>query len=194
MAMLNQPVKMTTVDAEGTYVAEMRPGSTDRYNKSGFRLRAAVVETPRGPYYVKLTGPANTIGAADAGVVFVRTDITDRDNRVLATAETVCKTQLGTVITVFSAKGGVGKSSTTHHLSGTLAQMGRREEAEALFSRVTESANDLGLFAEEFDPKTGELLGNFPQALTHLSVINAARNLEGRPTGKGRRSGFSEGG
>jgi hypothetical protein len=59
-------LRLTMVDAEGTYVAEMRPGSTDRYNKPGFRLRAAVVETPRGPYYVKMTGPAKTIGAADA--------------------------------------------------------------------------------------------------------------------------------
>jgi hypothetical protein len=59
-------LRLTTVDAEGTYVAEMRPGSTDRYNKPGFRLRAAVVETPRGPYYIKMTGPAKTIGAADA--------------------------------------------------------------------------------------------------------------------------------
>ena len=78
-------------------------------------------------------------------------------------------------------------------LVNVLAQMGRRDEAEALFSRVTESANDLGLFAEEFDPETGELLGNFPQALTHLSVINAALNLEGRPSGKGRRSGRRDG-
>jgi len=78
-------------------------------------------------------------------------------------------------------------------LVNVLAQMGRRDEAEALFSRVTESANDLGLFAEEFDPQTGELLGNFPQALTHLSVINAALNLEGRPSGKGRRSGRRDG-
>jgi GH15 family glucan-1,4-alpha-glucosidase len=74
-------------------------------------------------------------------------------------------------------------------LVNVLAQMGRLDEAEALFSRVTETANDLGLYAEEFDPDTGELLGNFPQALTHLSVINAAFNLEGRPSGKGRRSG-----
>jgi alpha,alpha-trehalase len=74
-------------------------------------------------------------------------------------------------------------------LVNVLAQMGRLEEAESLFSRVTEAANDLGLFAEEFDPDTGELLGNFPQALTHISVINAALNLEGRPSGKGRRSG-----
>ena len=56
----------TLVEAEGTYVAEMRPGSTDRYNKPGFRLRAAVVETPRGPYYIKMTGPAKTMAAADA--------------------------------------------------------------------------------------------------------------------------------
>ena len=74
-------------------------------------------------------------------------------------------------------------------LVNVLAQMGRNEEAEALFSRVTETANDLGLFAEEYDPATGEMLGNFPQALTHLSVINAIFNLEGRPSGKGRRSG-----
>jgi GH15 family glucan-1,4-alpha-glucosidase len=78
-------------------------------------------------------------------------------------------------------------------LVNVLAQMGRQEEAETLFSRVTETANDLGLFAEEFDPDTGEMLGNFPQALTHLSVINAALNLEGRPSGKGRRSGRGDG-
>jgi len=79
-------------------------------------------------------------------------------------------------------------------LVNVLAQMGRQEEAEALFSRVTETGNDLGLFAEEFDPDTGEMLGNFPQALTHLGVINAALNLEGRPSGKGRRSGRNDGG
>jgi GH15 family glucan-1,4-alpha-glucosidase len=79
-------------------------------------------------------------------------------------------------------------------LVNVLAQMGRQEEAETLFSRVTETANDLGLFAEEFDPDTGEMLGNFPQALTHLSVINAALNLEGRPSGKGRNSGRGDGG
>jgi GH15 family glucan-1,4-alpha-glucosidase len=79
-------------------------------------------------------------------------------------------------------------------LVNVLAMMGRQEEAEALFSRVTETANDLGLFAEEFDPDTGEMLGNFPQALTHLSVINAAFNLEGRPSGKGHRSGRRNGG
>lgn len=59
-------LQLTLVDAQGTYVAEMRPGATERYNKPGFRLRAAVVETPRGPYYIKMTGPVKTVGAADA--------------------------------------------------------------------------------------------------------------------------------
>jgi hypothetical protein len=61
-------LKMTLVDVPGTYVAEMTPGSTDRHNKPGFRLRAAVIETPRGPYFVKLTGPERTIARWDAAV------------------------------------------------------------------------------------------------------------------------------
>ena len=59
-------LQVTAVDVTGTYVAEIRPGAAEHFNKPGFRLRAAVVDTPRGPYYLKMTGPARTIGAADA--------------------------------------------------------------------------------------------------------------------------------
>ena len=59
-------LKVTTIDVSGTYVAEVRPGASEHYNKPGFRLRAAVVETPRGPYFIKVTGPAKTIAAAEA--------------------------------------------------------------------------------------------------------------------------------
>lgn len=59
-------LKVTVVDLSGTYVAEVRPGAAERHNKPNFRLRAAVVETPRGAYYVKMTGPARTMAAADA--------------------------------------------------------------------------------------------------------------------------------
>jgi hypothetical protein len=58
-------LKMTLVDVSGTYVAEMMPGSTQRHNSPGFRLRAAVIETANGPYFIKLTGPAKTIAAND---------------------------------------------------------------------------------------------------------------------------------
>jgi hypothetical protein len=54
-------LEITLIDLTGTYVAEVSPGSAEHYNKPGFRLRAAVVITPGGPYYVKLTGPERTV-------------------------------------------------------------------------------------------------------------------------------------
>ena len=54
-------LKVTTVDVGGTYVAETAPGSGEFLNKPGFRLRAAVVETPNGSYFVKLVGPEKTV-------------------------------------------------------------------------------------------------------------------------------------
>ena len=56
---------ITLVDLSGTYVAEVSPGSTERFNKPGFRLRAAVIETKEGPYFVKLTGPEKTVARWD---------------------------------------------------------------------------------------------------------------------------------
>jgi len=56
---------ITIVDVPGTYVAETSPGSAERFNKPGFRLRAAVVEGKGGPYFVKLTGLAKTVARWD---------------------------------------------------------------------------------------------------------------------------------
>jgi GH15 family glucan-1,4-alpha-glucosidase len=54
---------------------------------------------------------------------------------------------------------------------------GRPDEASALFKRLVGLANDVGLLAEEYDPKSQRLLGNFPQAFTHLALVNSAFNL-----------------
>src|SRR5712671_2255542 len=54
---------------------------------------------------------------------------------------------------------------------------GEIEKAQALFDRVVKVANDLGLLAEEFDTAAGRQTGNFPQALTHIALINTAHNL-----------------
>ena len=58
-------LEVTLVDLTGTYVAEVSPGSTQRFNKPGFRLRAAVVATAEGPYFIKLVGPAKTVAKWD---------------------------------------------------------------------------------------------------------------------------------
>ena len=59
------------------------------------------------------------------------------------------------------------------------AYSGRRKEAEALFERLLSLRNDLGLLAEEYDPKRGRLIGNFPQAFSHLTLIHSASVLSG---------------
>jgi len=54
---------VSLVEVGGTYVAEMSPGNPARHNSPNYRLRAAVVQTPGGPYFIKLTGPARTVDA-----------------------------------------------------------------------------------------------------------------------------------
>ncbi|WP_329107857.1 glycoside hydrolase family 15 protein [Micromonospora sp. NBC_01699] len=65
----------------------------------------------------------------------------------------------------------------TFWLVECLDMIGKRERAEALFERTLARSNDLGLFAEQIDPASGQHLGNTPQALSHVGLINAAWQL-----------------
>jgi GH15 family glucan-1,4-alpha-glucosidase len=62
-------------------------------------------------------------------------------------------------------------------LADAYEMMGRGDEARRLFERLIGLANDVGLLAEEYDPDAGRQLGNFPQAFSHLALINTANNL-----------------
>ena len=59
-----------------------------------------------------------------------------------------------------------------------LTRLGKLREAEGLLNQLTKRSNHLGLYSEEIDPKTGEALGNFPQAYTHMGLITASVHLE----------------
>lgn len=63
-------------------------------------------------------------------------------------------------------------------LVDALLVLGRAEEARALFERLITKSNDVGLYAEEIDPESGSFLGNYPQAFTHLALINSAVHLQ----------------
>ena len=67
-------------------------------------------------------------------------------------------------------------------LADALALTGRVAEARTQFEALLRLANDVGLYAEEVDPRNGHMLGNFPQALTHMALINTA-HLLAAPTG-----------
>jgi len=65
----------------------------------------------------------------------------------------------------------------TFWLADNYVALGRRKDAQALFERLAGLANDVGLFSEEYDPHSGRFLGNFPQAFTHVAMVNTAFNL-----------------
>ena len=113
------------------------------------------------------------------GVGFVAHD----DPRMIATVAAI-RTELasdGLILRYTAADGLAGQEGSfvacTFWLAECLARQGRDAEARALFEHASGCANDLGLFSEEFDSRRGELLGNFPQGLTHLAHISAALSL-----------------
>ncbi|MGH9026586.1 MAG: glycoside hydrolase family 15 protein [Acidimicrobiia bacterium] len=73
----------------------------------------------------------------------------------------------------------------TFWMADSLYLLGQHHEARALFERLLSLANDVGLLAEEYDPKARRQLGNFPQAFTHVALMNTAMRLSGDRTAHG---------
>jgi GH15 family glucan-1,4-alpha-glucosidase len=71
----------------------------------------------------------------------------------------------------------------------SLKAIGRRRDARRLFERLIKLCNDLGLLSEEYDPKAKRLVGNFPQAFSHIALVVAAYDLERKSGSSGARAG-----
>ncbi len=74
-------------------------------------------------------------------------------------------------------------------LADNYSLLGLEEEAKALFEQLLALRNDVGLLSEEYDPRVGRLVGNFPQAFSHLAIVNTALNLHDRCPTKKRNDG-----
>jgi len=77
-------------------------------------------------------------------------------------------------------------------LADNMVLQGRTDDAEALFERLLSLRNDVGLLSEEYDPRSRHQLGNFPQALSHVALVNTACNLSHRGGPSDHRSGGME--
>jgi GH15 family glucan-1,4-alpha-glucosidase len=75
-------------------------------------------------------------------------------------------------------------------LADDLCLLGRHDEARVYFDRILNLSNDVGLLSEEYDPRSKRLVGNFPQAFSHVALANTALNLS-RPEGPAKRRGNS---
>jgi len=108
------------------------------------------------------------------------------DPRVVSTVEAIERELMvdGFVLRYQNSSGVDGLSGSegaflpcTFWLADCLAAMGRVDQAKEIFNRLVGLANDVGLMSEEYDPVRKRLIGNFPQAFTHVGLINTARNL-----------------
>jgi GH15 family glucan-1,4-alpha-glucosidase len=178
-------------------VAELgKPGAEERWRAVRDQIHAEVCE--RG-YDAKRGTFTQYYGSAelDAAVLLIPEVgfLPPSDSRVVSTVETIQRELMsGGLVLRYTQPPAAGPASPTEvdGLSGgegaflacsfwlvnALHMIGRYDEAEKLFDRLLSLRNDLGLLSEEYDPRYARQVGNFPQAFSHMPLIQSALNLE----------------
>lgn len=165
--------------AEGGQVPAMR---ADRWRTERDTVHAWVDEHCWSPTKDSYTFHADTDELDCAVLLAARTGFLDgTDPRLASTVEAI-RAELGAGGPLLYRYSGMSKQegaflACSAWLVEALVHVGRRDEALALFEELLGHAGDTGLLTEEIDPDTGQLLGNLPQALTHLAVIGAGCRL-----------------
>jgi GH15 family glucan-1,4-alpha-glucosidase len=175
-----------------------RPGPVDRWR----RIRDEIhEEVCREGFNVELNSFTQAYGSdeLDASTLLIPLlgFLPPEDPRVIGTVEAIQRnlTRLGFVQRYLTHDVDDGLPSgegvflpCSFWLVDALLMLERRDEAQALFEKLIGVSNDLGLLAEEYDPSAKRLLGNYPQAFTHVGLVNSAYNLSNH-TGPGHQRG-----
>ena len=160
----------------------------ERLEKTKSEIKAAVLEHGFSAEHHSFTAIFDE-EEVDASLLFIaRVGFIDpKDPRMLGTIDAIRSTLGGDgLLYRYDSRktndglppGEAAFTACTFWLVEALALAGRVDEARNVFDDVVRYANDAGLFSEEIDVPTGALLGNFPQALTHIALLNAALALE----------------
>jgi len=163
------------------------PGPVERWRELRDRIHRDVCE---GGYSARRRAFVQSYGAEELDAALLLIPITGflpaSDPRVLSTVEAIQRelTVDGLVqrYLTYEALDGLPAGegvflACSFWLADNLCLQGRRDEARELFERLVGLANDVGLLAEEYDPVTRRFLGNFPQAFSHVALVNTALNL-----------------
>jgi GH15 family glucan-1,4-alpha-glucosidase len=159
-------------------------GHLDRWRSERDRIRAQVLE--RG-FDSELNAFVQAYGSKDMDAANLRLPLVEflpaEDPRMQGTLNRImAELTSGCLVYRYHADDGLpgGEGAfglCTFWLVDVLALSGRLDEAKDVFNHMADFANHVGLFAEQIDPKTGGFLGNFPQAFTHIGLINSALYL-----------------
>ncbi|MEU9061212.1 glycoside hydrolase family 15 protein [Streptomyces sp. NPDC048430] len=166
------------------------PGDADRWRAMRDAVHAEVCEKGYDPVRNTFTQYYGSQELDAATLLIVRTGFLPPDDpRVTGTVDAVSRELAhdGLIrrystegVSVDGLPGDEGAFlACSFWLVDALTRTGRRDEAEVLFERLLELRNDVGLLAEEYDPVARRQLGNYPQAFSHIGLVNSAVDLAG---------------
>lgn len=169
------------------------PGPLDHWREVRDRIHAAVCDqgySPRKQAFVQSFGSEDL----DASLLMIPLVgfLPHEDPRVRGTVDAIQKELMadGFVLRYRTESGADGLPpgegaflACSFWLVDCLHMQGRVTEAQTMFERLLSLRNDLGLLSEEYDPHAGRLVGNFPQAFSHIALISTAMNLSAAHTG-----------
>ncbi len=179
-------------DRNATQIAQAAENDEDRELATHYRKVADEIHADvcRHGFDAELGSFVQTYGSKEVDASLLQIVLTGflapEDPRVIGTVAQIERTlmQDGLLLRYDnerSVDGVAGREGTflvcSFWLADAYVLLGRADDAARLFERLVGLCNDVGLLAEQYDPKGGRMLGNFPQAFSHIGIINTALNL-----------------